>query len=156
MNKQPSSTNVKTINGSRSCYKTTNRFAFLCVETILTGTIHISNDILNLFWILFKNLKPLDKRPEKGISFNFKRNILHLAHRCALRALIIASAERLKSLLVQAKFTQTVCFWTIHVPNENNSVFFIPVIRAECTTHCNCSQNCHTCEQQKIDSCRDV
>ena len=80
----------------------------------------------------------------------------HLSrHRCALRALIIASAERLKSF-VQAKFTQTLCIWTIHFPNENNSAIVIPTIRGECATHCNCSQKCHTCKQQKIDSCRDV
>ena len=156
MNKQPESTIATTINGSRSCYISTNRFAFLSVEAILTGTIHISNDILNWFWSLFKNVNPLTKRYEKGICLIFKRNIPHLAHRCALRKLIIASAERLKSLFVQAKFTQTLCVWTIHVPNENNDAIVIPTIRGECTTHCNCSPKCHICKQQKIDSCRDV
>ena len=152
MNKQPGSTIVTTINGSRICYITINRFTFFSVETILTGTIHIPNDILKRLWILFKNVNPLTKRQEKGICLIFKRNIPHLAHRCALRALIIASAERLKSLFVQAKFTQTLCFWTIHVPNENNSAIVMPTIRGKCTTQCNCSQKCHTCKQQKIDS----
>ena len=149
MNKQSGSTIATTLKGSRSCHITTNRFALLSVEAILTGTIHISNDILNWFWILFKNVNPLIKRQEKEICLVFKRNIPHLAHRCALRTLIIASAERLKSLFVQAKFTQTLCFWTIHNPNENNSAFVIRTIRGECTTHCNCSQKCHTCKQQK-------
>ena len=149
MNKQPGSTIVTTINGSRSCYITTERFAFFSVETKLTGTLHISNDILTRFWILFKNLNPLTKRQEKGICLIFKRNIPHPAHRCALRALIIASAERLKNLFVQAKFTQTLCIWTIHVPNENNSAIVIPTTRGECTTHCNCSHKRHTCKQKK-------
>ena len=83
-------------------------------------------------------------------------SVAHLTHRRALRTLIIAPAERLKSLSVQAKFTQTVCFWTIHVSNENNSAIVMPIIRGECATHCNCSQKCYTCKQQKIDPCRDV
>ena len=28
-------------------------------------------------------------------------------------------------------------------------------IRGEWATHCNCSQKCYTCKQQKIDSCKD-
>ena len=156
MNKQPGSTIVATINGSRSCYITTNRFAFLFVETLPAGTIHNSNEILNWFWILFKNVNTLTKWQEKGICLILKGNIPHLAHRCALRTLIIASAERLKSVFVQAKFTQTLCIWTIHIPKENNSTIVIPAVRGECTTHCNCSQKCHTSKQQKIDSCRDV
>ena len=41
----------------------------------------------------------------------FKWNIAHLAHRRTLRALIIASVKRLKSLFVQAEFTQTLCIF---------------------------------------------
>ena len=156
MNKQPGSTIVTTINGSRSCYKTTNRFAFLFVETILAGTIHISTDILNWFWILFNKVNFRTKRQEKRNCLIFNWNNANLTHRRALRALIIASAERFKSLFVQAKFTQTLCIWTIHVPNEKNSAIVKPTMRGECTTHCNCSQRCHTCKQQKIDSSRDV
>ena len=150
MNTQPGSTLSTSIYGSRRCYITTKRFALLSVGTIIARTIDISNNILNWFWALFKNLNPLTKRQEKGICLIFKRNIAHLAHRPTLRTLIIASAKRLKSLLVEAKFTQTLCIWTIHVPNENNSAIDIPTIRSECTTHCNCSQFFHTCLQRKI------
>ena len=81
MNKQPGSTLSTTINGSRSCYITNNRFAFLSVETILARTIDISNNILNCFRTLFKNVNPCTKRLEKGIYLIFKRNIAHLTHR---------------------------------------------------------------------------
>ena len=75
-----------------------------------------------------------------------KRKIAHLAHRRALRTLIIASAEKLKSLFLQATFSQTVCIWTIHVPNDNNDTIVIPTISA---THRNYSEKCYTCKQQK-------
>ena len=156
MNKQPGSTLSTSINGSRSCYITTNRFAFLCVETILARTIHISNKFLNWSWPLFKNVNTLTKRREKGVCLFIKRNIAHLTHRRALRTLIIASAERLKSFFVQAKFTQTLCIRTIHISNEYNSVIIIPKIGSECATPCDCSQKCHACKQQNIDSCRGV
>ena len=68
----------------------------------------------------------------------------------------MASAQRLKSLFVQAKLTQTLCIWTIHVSNEYNSAIIVPTIGSECATQCNCSQKCHTCQQENIDSCRDV
>ena len=156
MNIQPGSTLSTVINGSRSCYITTNRFAFLSVETILARRIHISNNILNCFWFLFKNVNPLTKRQEKGVCWIFKRNIAHLAHIPTLRTLIIASAKRLKNLFVEAKFTLTLCIWTIHVPNDNIGTFVIRTVRGQCATHCYCSQKYHTCKQQKIDSCRDV
>ena len=155
MNKHTGSTIVTTVNGSRICYITTNRLAFFSVEKILTGTIHISNDILNWFWILFRNVNSLTKRQEKEICLIFKRNILHLEHRCALRALITASAERLNSFFVQAKFTRTLCIGTIHIPIENNSTIVINTIRGD-ALHIVIVQKCHTCKQQKIDSCRDV
>ena len=155
MKKQPSPTLSTILNGSRSCYITTKRFAFLSVGTKIPRTIDISNNILNSFWALCKNVNPLTKRQEKGNCLIFKRNIAHLAHRLTLRTLIIASAKRLKSLFVQAKFTQTLCIWTRHVPNENNSAIVIPTIRGECTTHCNCSRLFHTCLQRNICSCRD-
>ena len=149
-NKQPGSTLSTTIYGSRSFYITTKTFSFLSVETLPTGTIDISNTILNWFCTLFKNVNPLTKWQEKGILLILKKNIAHLALRRALRTLIIASAERFKSLFVQANFTRTLCIWTIHVSNENNSSIFIPKIKGERATHCNCSQKCHTCKQQKI------
>ena len=76
----------------------------------------------------------------------------NLAHRRALRALITASAERLKSLVVQAKFTRILCIWAMHVPNENNSAIVIPTIRGDCATHRNCSQLFDTCLQRNIGS----
>ena len=78
-----------------------------------------------------------------------------MAERRALRTLIVASAERLKSLFVQAKFTQTLGIGTIHVPNENISAIVITTIRGECTTHCNCSRLFHTSLQRNIGSCRN-
>ena len=110
MNKQPGSTLSTRINGSRSCYITTKEIAFLSVGTILARTIDISNTILNWFSALFRKVKPLTKRQEKGISLIFKRNIAHLAHSPTLRTLIIASAKRLKRLFVQAKFAQPFVF----------------------------------------------
>ena len=83
-------------------------------------------------------------------------NIAHVADRRALRTLIIASAERLKSLFVQAKFTQTTYVWTIHVSIENTSAIVIASIRGGSATHFDCSQNYHTCERQRIDSGRNV
>ena len=56
---------------------------------------------------------------------------------------------------VNAKFTRTLCIWTINVPNENNSAIVIPTIRGECATHRNCSQLFHTCLQRKICYCKD-
>ena len=155
MNEQPGSTLSTSIKESRSCYITTNRFALLSVVIILARTIHISNNILHCVWILLKIVNPWTKRQEIGILLIFKGTIAYLAHRHALRTSIIASARRLKSLFVQAKFTQTPCIWTIHVPNENNSAIVKPTIRGECTTHCNCSQIFHTCLQRNIGSCRD-
>ena len=78
-----------------------------------------------------------------------------MTHRRAMRALINASAERLKSLFVNANFTRTFCIWTADIPNENNTAIFIPTIRCECAKHCNCSQLFHTCLQRNIGSCRD-
>ena len=99
--------------------------------------------------------RPFDKRQEKGTYLIFKRIIAHLTHRYALRASIIVSAETLKCPVVHAKFTRTLCIWTIHVPNDINSAIVIPTINGECTTHCNCSQLFHTCLQRNICSCRD-
>ena len=156
MNKQPGSTFSTSINESRSCYITTKRFAFLSVGRILARTIHISVNILNSVRNLFKNVNILSKRLEKINWLLVKRNMAHLAHRHAFRALIFASAEILKSLFVQAKFTQTLRNWTIHFSKVNNIAIVIPTIRGECATHRNCSQKCHTFGQQKIDSFKGV
>ena len=100
--------------------------------------------------------KPLDQVTRKRKLFDPQGNTAHLAHRRALQALIIASAERLKNLFVQEKCTRTLCFWTIHVTNENNSAIVIPTISGECAAHRNCSQLFHTCPQRQISFCRDV
>ena len=110
MNKQQGSTVCTTIKVSRRCYIIAKRFAFLSFETILARTIHIFNSLLNWFWTLFKNVYPLTKRQEKGICWIFERNLAHLAHRLALRTLIIASAERLKSLFMRQRLPEYVVF----------------------------------------------
>ena len=104
---------------------------------------------------LFKNVNPLSIRQEKGFCLIFKRNIGHLRHKRALRAMIIASAERLKNLFMHAEVTQTLCIWTIHVPSEIYIAIAMPTIMGECTIHCNCSQFFHTCLQRNIGSCID-
>ena len=59
-------------------------------------------------------------------------NITHLTHRCPLRALTIASAERFENHFLESKVTRTLCIWTIHVPKENNSAIVISTISGEC------------------------
>ena len=142
------------VNGSRSCYITTKRFAFLYAATVLAETIHISNNILKWFRARFKSVNPWPS-DKKRILFDIQKNIAHLAHRPTLRTLIIAFAKRFKSFFVQAKFIQTLCIWPIHVPNKNNSAIVIPTIRVECTIHCNCSRLFHTCSKRKIAPCRE-
>ena len=79
-------------------------------------------------------------------------NIAHLPHRRALRTLVIACAERLKSLFVQAKCTQTLFIRTIHVSKDINNAVVKPIIRGQCTTHRECSQIFHTRLQRNLDS----
>ena len=100
-------------------------------------------------------MNPSTERHEKGICLIFEMNTAHLVHRRALWALIFASAERLKSLFVQAKFTRTLFTWKIHVPNENNSANVLPTMKSECSTHRNRSQLFHSCLQRNIGSCTD-
>ena len=52
----------------------------------------------------------MTKRQEKGICLIFRRNIPHLAHRFALRTLIIASAKRLKSVLCRQNLPKHFVF----------------------------------------------
>ena len=60
-----------------------------------------------------------------------------------------------KCFFLHAKFTRTLCIWTKHVPNWNNSAIVIPTTRGECASHCICSQLFNTCLQRNICSCRD-
>ena len=46
---------------SEMLHNTVKRLAFLSLGTILARTMHISNTILNWFWVLFKNVNPLAK-----------------------------------------------------------------------------------------------
>ena len=71
-----------------------------------------------------------------------------------MRTVIIASAEGLKRLFVQAKFTRTLCIRTIHVPNEKNNAVVIPTTRGECATHRKSPQIIHTYLQRNIGSRR--
>ena len=48
--------------------------------------------------------------------FDLQKNIAHLAHRRAMRTLLMTSADRLKNIFVQAKFTRIFGNRTIHVP----------------------------------------
>ena len=54
--------------------------------------------------------KPPAKRQEKGTCLISKRNIAHLTQRRALRTLIIASAERLKSLFFRQSLPELFLF----------------------------------------------
>ena len=136
-----------------------HKHQWICISLCWDNTHRDNTYLQRHFELILDSLqkcKPQDQTTRKGICLIFKKNIAHLTRRRTLRALIIVSAERLKTLFVQAKFTRTLCIWTIHVPNENDSAIVIPTISGDCATKCNCSQNCHTCGQQKIDSFRDV
>ena len=90
---------------------------------------------------------------KRNCSF-FKGNIAHMTRARALRTLIVASAERLKSLSVHAKYTRTHCIRTIHVPNRFKNANVKPGTKGEGTTHRDWSQKFHTCLQRKIGSFR--
>ena len=47
---------------------------------------------------------------------------------------------------MQAKFTQTLCIWAIHVLNVNKGTIAIRTISA---THSDYSEKCYNCRQQK-------
>ena len=64
MNEQSGSTLVTTINGSRSCHITTNRFAFPTVETILARTKHLQYH-LQLILQSLQSVNALTKRQKK-------------------------------------------------------------------------------------------
>ena len=126
MNKQPGSTLSTSTNGSRSCYVTVKRFTFLSVETILARTIDISNNILIWFWSLFKNVHPLTKRQEKGVCLFFKKEYCSPDTQTHIADIDNRFCQEIQKFFVQAKFTQTLCIWALHVSNKNNSVIVIP------------------------------
>ena len=155
MNKQSGSTLSTTKNGSRSCYITAKTIACLSVERILTRTIHISNKTLNWLWTLFKNVNPLTKRRKKYF-LDIQKEYYAPGTQTRIANIDNCFWREIEKFFVPGKFTRTLCFWAIHVPNENNIAIVIPTNRNECATHCSCSQNCYNCKQQKIDSYRDV
>ena len=81
-------------------------------------TIHISNFISYWFFGLLRNIDPQVKLQEKRFSSFFKEKNALLTHGLALRTLIVAFVEKLKSLLLQAKYTRTLCIRTIQNPNK--------------------------------------
>ena len=83
----------------------------------------------------------------------FKEKVALLTGGRALRTLIVASAERLISLFVHARYTRAHCIRTIHVPNKLYNAFVISTNRAESATHCVCSQIFHACFQRNFGSC---
>ena len=91
---------------------------------------------------------------EKRICLFFKDNIGHLTHVFALRTLIVAYAEGLKSPSLHEIYIETHCIQTVHVPIKFYNAIFIPRVRGECTTLCNCSQLYHICLQGNIGFCR--
>ena len=155
MNKQPGSTISTSINGTRSCYVTTKRFAFLTVGTILAyNTKDISNNILNWLWALFEIVNPLTKRQEKNL-FDLQKKYCALGTQAHIADIDNRFCQEIEKFFVQEKFTRTLCISTTHVPNKSNSAMVISTMRGECTTHCNCSQLFQTCLQRNIGSCRD-
>ena len=100
--------------------------------------------------------KPVDQATRKRNLFVVQKEYWALDTRTRIGGIENRSAERLKTFFfVQAKFTRTLCVWTIHVLKENNSAIVIPIVRFECATHRNFSQLFHTCLQRNIVSCID-
>ena len=93
--------------------------------------------------------KTLDQATRKRNLFDLQKGYSAPDTQMHIAGIDNRFSERLKSLFVQAKLTQTLCIWVLHIPNENYSAIVMPTIRGECTTHCNCSQKCHTCKQKK-------
>ena len=73
MNKQLDSPHSTTINGSRSCYKTTKRFGFLSVGTILARTINISKKHLEFIFDSLGKRKPLEQTTRKRNLFDLQK-----------------------------------------------------------------------------------
>ena len=77
---------------------------------------------------------------EKRSSLFFKGSIAQLKRGGALKTLIVASAGRVESLFVHAKYLRTHCIRTILVPKNFNKAIVFPTIESECTTIHNFSQ----------------
>ena len=83
--------------------------------TKLSRTIEISNNILNRFLCVFKNINLLVTLYGKRFCLFIKKSTA-----CASRTLVGASAKIKKGLVVDAKYTPTNFLRTIQVPNEFN------------------------------------
>ena len=122
------------------------------LNTNFQNNSHLQQHLHLIFGFLQKN--SLLTLQEKRICYFFKRKNADLTQVLALGTLRVASAGRLKSLFVHAKYTRTHCILTKHVPNKLKKAIVIPTIRGESATLRNRSQLFHTCLQRKIGSCR--
>ena len=100
--------------------------------------------------------KSLDQATRKRNLFQLQKEDCAPSTQMRIAGFDNRFCREIEKSIGQAKFTQTLSIWKIHVPNDINDAIVIPTISGECTTHRNCSQKCHTCKQQKIDSCREV
>ena len=78
-------------------------FAWTC------WTIYISNNIFNWVLRLFKKISPLTKPEEIQFCLFSKTNSAHLTSGSAVKTLIVASTESLKSLLCTQVHLNTLC-----------------------------------------------
>ena len=108
---------------------------------------------LQLIFCLFKNEHVLTNQ-KKRICLFFQGNIAQLKHCFAIKTLLVASAEWLKSLFVHAMYFRTHCIRTNPCPNKPKIAIVIATIGDECTTHRKCSQLFATHLQRNISSCR--
>ena len=111
---------------------------------------YTSQKTSSFVFLSLQKRKPLDQTAKKLLCLVFKGIIAHLTHRVALKKLIVAAVERLKSPSVHPNYSQTHCTRTIHVPNKVNNAIVIPRIRVACLTNRYCSQIIHTCLQRNI------
>ena len=127
---------------------------FCCI--IPTRILDFPNNIFNWFFFLLTNVKLPVAHQEKRVCWIFKKTLVYRAHGRAIRTLVIASAERFKSLFIHAKLPRTRFARTIRVPNKFNNAFFIPKLRVEIATQRIFSQLLHACVQRIIGFCGSV
>ena len=99
--------------------------------------------------------KPLDQATRKRNMFDLQKEYCAPSTQTHIADIDNRFCQEMEKSFLQAKFTQTLCIWTIHVPNEKNSAIVLPTIRGECTTLCNRYQLFHTCLRSNICSCTD-
>ena len=126
---------------------------FFVLSNTFQGNTHLQKR-LDKFIASVQEDKSLGPTQRQRICFFFKKNFAQLTLGRALRTLIAASAEKLKTFFARANYTGKHCFRTIHVPNKFNNAFVIPTIRVKGATHLNCSQKVHPCLQRIVSFCR--